>query len=120
MQSGPKGKLFLVPAPLDFGCATQTPLGETMPAGTLAVAAKLTHWICENAKTARAFLKRVGELQPLAAPLSPQRPERTERRERHTARGPGFEIPLPLTPALRPARPTTPPVPMAMSDCRTW
>jgi 16S rRNA (cytidine1402-2'-O)-methyltransferase len=45
MQAATKGRLFLVPAPLDFGCATQSPLGETMPAGTLAVAAKLTHWI---------------------------------------------------------------------------
>lgn len=63
------GKLYLVPAPLDFGCATQTPLSEVLPAGTLAVAARLRHWICENAKSARAYLKRVGELQPLAAPL---------------------------------------------------
>jgi 16S rRNA (cytidine1402-2'-O)-methyltransferase len=72
MEPSPKGKLFLVPAPLDFGCATQTPLGETMPTGTLAVAAKLTHWICENAKSARAYLKRIDELHPLAAPLREQ------------------------------------------------
>lgn len=64
-----KGKLYLVPAPLDFGCATQTPLTEVLPQGTLAVAARLGHWVCENAKTARAYLKRVGELHPLAQPL---------------------------------------------------
>jgi 16S rRNA (cytidine1402-2'-O)-methyltransferase len=63
------GRLYLVPAPLDFGCDTQAPLGEVIPAGTLAVAARLDHWICENAKTARAYLKRVHELQPLATPL---------------------------------------------------
>lgn len=63
------GKLYLVPAPLDFGCTPAVPLDEVMPAGTLRVAARLRHWICENAKTTRAYLKRVGELQPLAAPL---------------------------------------------------
>jgi 16S rRNA (cytidine1402-2'-O)-methyltransferase len=63
------GKLYLVPAPLDFGCDEQTPLAEVLPAGTLAVAARLQHWICENAKSARAYLKRVGELQTLAQPL---------------------------------------------------
>jgi 16S rRNA (cytidine1402-2'-O)-methyltransferase len=63
------GTLYLVPAPLDFGCTPAVPLDEVMPAGTLRVAARLRHWICENAKTTRAYLKRVGELQPLAAPL---------------------------------------------------
>ncbi|MEK9950678.1 MAG: SAM-dependent methyltransferase [Curvibacter sp.] len=63
------GKLYLVPAPLDFGCEVLAPLDQVLPAGTLAVAARLPHWICENAKSARAYLKRVGELQPLAAPL---------------------------------------------------
>ncbi|WP_394789475.1 SAM-dependent methyltransferase [Rhodoferax sp.] len=63
------GKLYLVPAPLDFGCATQTPLEDVMPLGTLRVAARLQHWVCENAKTTRAYLKRVDALQPLAQPL---------------------------------------------------
>ncbi|HET8748626.1 MAG TPA: SAM-dependent methyltransferase [Ramlibacter sp.] len=67
------GRLYLVPAPLDFGCAATVPIGEVLPAGTLAVAARLTHWICENAKSARATLKRVGEVQPLALPLQQQR-----------------------------------------------
>lgn len=65
----PPGKLYLVPAPLDFGCTTTTPLTEVLPAGTLVVAARLQHWVCENAKSARAYLKRVGELHPLAQPL---------------------------------------------------
>lgn len=64
-----RGVLFLVPAPLDFGCASQTPLDEVLPAGTLRVAARLEHWVCENAKTARAYLKRVDALHPLARPL---------------------------------------------------
>lgn len=66
------GRLYLVPTPLDFGCERQVPLGEVLPAGTIAVAAGLSHWICENAKSARAFLKRVGEVQPLAATLQEQ------------------------------------------------
>jgi 16S rRNA (cytidine1402-2'-O)-methyltransferase len=64
-----KGRLYLVPAPLDFGCTAQTPLTEVLPQGTLAVAARLQHWVCENAKTARAYLKRVGDVLPLAQPL---------------------------------------------------
>ncbi|MBC5781965.1 SAM-dependent methyltransferase [Ramlibacter sp. USB13] len=66
------GRLYLVPTPLDFGCEQHVALGEVLPAGTIAVAARLTHWVCENAKSARAFLKRVGEVQPLAAPLQQQ------------------------------------------------
>lgn len=65
-------RLYLVPTPLDFGCDTMAPLGDVLPAGTIAVAAGLTHWICENAKSARAFLKRVGEVQPLALPVQQQ------------------------------------------------
>jgi 16S rRNA (cytidine1402-2'-O)-methyltransferase len=67
-----RGRLILVPAPLDFGCAQQAPLDQVLPAGTIGVAASLTHWICENAKTARALLKRVGDVQPLAAPVREQ------------------------------------------------
>ena len=64
-----KGKLYLVPAPLDFGCDTQAPLQEVMPLGTLQIAARLCCWICENAKSTRAYLKRINELQPLSTPV---------------------------------------------------
>jgi 16S rRNA (cytidine1402-2'-O)-methyltransferase len=40
-----------------------------MPDGTLRQAASLRHWICENAKSTRAYLKRVGEIHPLPAAL---------------------------------------------------
>ncbi len=63
------GTLYLVPAPLDFGCTTQAPLQDVMPLGTLQIAARLTHWICENAKSTRAYLKRINELHPLIAPV---------------------------------------------------
>lgn len=67
-----RGRLYLVPTPLDFGCSETVPLRAVLPDGTIAAAAALTHWICENAKSARGFLKRVGEVQPLAAPLQQQ------------------------------------------------
>ncbi|MFM9900223.1 MAG: SAM-dependent methyltransferase [Polaromonas sp.] len=63
------GKLYLVPAPLDFGCVQQAALSDVMPHATLQVAARLPRWICENAKSTRAYLKRVGEVVPLAQPL---------------------------------------------------
>jgi len=63
------GKLYVVPAPLDFGCAIQSPLTEALPQATLVAASRLQHWICENAKTTRAYLKRIGDTLPLAAPL---------------------------------------------------
>ncbi len=63
------GTLYLVPAPLDFGCNTQTPLTASMPQATLQLAATIEHWVCENAKSTRAYLKRIAELYPLSAPL---------------------------------------------------
>lgn len=64
-----RGKLYLVPAPLDFGCDVQTPLQDAIPAGTLQAASTLLHWVSENAKTTRAYLKRVHESHPLRHPL---------------------------------------------------
>ena len=66
------GRLFLVPAPLDFGCESTTALEDVMPQGTLKVAAQLSHWICENAKSTRAYLKRVDALVPLSTPIQSQ------------------------------------------------
>ncbi|TNF59241.1 MAG: ribosomal RNA small subunit methyltransferase I, partial [Burkholderiales bacterium] len=75
---GPRtGTLYLVPTPLDFGLrgqatAPDTPATDWLPGDTVAVAARLTHWISENAKSTRAFLRRVGGCTPLAAPLQAQ------------------------------------------------
>ena len=66
------GRLYLVPAPLDFGCAQQSPLQESMPLETLRITTSLQHWVCENAKSTRAYLKRVGEVLPLATPIQAQ------------------------------------------------
>ena len=65
MSAAAKGRLYLVPAPLDFGCEQLAPLQDVMPLATIELAAQLQHWICENAKSTRAYLKRVGELKPL-------------------------------------------------------
>jgi len=43
-----------------------------MPLETLRVTASLQHWVCENAKSTRAYLKRVAEVMPLAAPIQAQ------------------------------------------------
>jgi len=66
------GKLYLVPAPLDFGCHQEAPLTNVMPMGTIEAAAKINHWICENAKTTRAYLKRIDSISPLNLPIQSQ------------------------------------------------
>jgi 16S rRNA (cytidine1402-2'-O)-methyltransferase len=66
------GPLYLVPTPLDFGCTPVPDIRTCLPAETIAVAASLDHWIAENAKSARAFLKRVHEVLPLQTPLQQQ------------------------------------------------
>ena len=64
------GTLFLVPNGLDVGTVeADADLGERLPLGTLRVAARLGHWVCENAKTTRAFLKRVDAVCTLARPI---------------------------------------------------
>ena len=65
----PKGSLYLVPAPLDFGCDETPNLQATLPLGTLQAAAGLRHWVCENAKSARAYLKRIHEVTPLSCSI---------------------------------------------------
>lgn len=68
-MSAPPGRLFLVPNTLDLGSGSDTDLRQVLPHGVLETAARLTHWVAENAKTTRAFLKRVDALVPLAQPL---------------------------------------------------
>ena len=71
-MSAKTGTLYLVPAPLDFGCDTTVSLQNALPDHTLQTAARLTHWVCENAKSTRAYLKRIDALHTLAAPLQQQ------------------------------------------------
>lgn len=67
------GRLILVPNTLDLGTlragAAPPDLREVLPQGVIETAARLRHWVCEDARTTRAFLKRVDAVTPLAAPL---------------------------------------------------
>ncbi|MEO5771158.1 MAG: SAM-dependent methyltransferase [Burkholderiaceae bacterium] len=63
------GSLLLVPNTLDLGAADAPDIAEVLPSGVLRRAAALKHWIAEDAKTTRAFLKRVQAIVPLAQPL---------------------------------------------------
>ena len=93
------GALYLVPTPLDFGCDSVIPLGDVLPQATIARAAALQHWVCENAKSARAFLKRVGEVSPLCAPIQEQQLQELPR-EVHKKGDAGFDARSLLAPAL--------------------
>ena len=68
----PRGRLLLVPTPLDHGCDGASPLDAVLPLATIQAAAQLGHWVSENAKSTRAFLKRVGDVVPLATPVQAQ------------------------------------------------
>jgi 16S rRNA (cytidine1402-2'-O)-methyltransferase len=101
-----RGRLYLVPAPLDFGTHSPTPLDQVLPTATLQTAARLTHWICENAKSARAYLKRVNEHHALAAPLQAQAiqelPRAVHKKGDHRPDAlQGFDARLLLAPALQ-------------------
>ncbi|MES2959703.1 MAG: SAM-dependent methyltransferase [Pseudomonadota bacterium] len=63
------GSLLLVPNTLDLGAPQAPPIDSVLPAGVLLQAARLSHWVAEDAKTTRAFLKRVDSVVPLARPL---------------------------------------------------
>ena len=91
MSTATTGTLYLVPAPLDFGSDAEVALTEVLPDGTLRQAAQLTHWICENAKSCRAYLKRIADLHPLALPLQQQQitelPREVHKKGDHGAKG---------------------------------
>jgi 16S rRNA (cytidine1402-2'-O)-methyltransferase len=63
------GVLYLVPNTLDFGAPQAPDLQDVLPLGVIRIAARLEHWIAENAKTTRALLKRIDRIVPLAKPL---------------------------------------------------
>ena len=107
----PHGVLYLVPNTLDFGVpGAAADLQEVLPLGVIRVASQLGHWIAENAKTTRAFLKRVDAIVPLALPLQsisivelprPQKGGATGPRKEGAARVPAFNVEALLEPALR-------------------
>ena len=62
------GRLLLVPNTLDLG-APAVDIQQLLPLGVLQCAAGLGHWLAEDARSTRAFLKRVHAVVPLARPL---------------------------------------------------
>ncbi len=62
------GRLVLVPNTLDLG-SDAVPLADVLPHAVITRAAALLHWVVEDARSARAFLKRVQTVLPLCAPL---------------------------------------------------
>lgn len=64
------GTLFLIPNTLGTADGdASNPLSHIIPADVQALTATLDHFIAENAKTTRAFLKLVAMTNPLAKPL---------------------------------------------------
>jgi 16S rRNA (cytidine1402-2'-O)-methyltransferase len=62
------GNLFLIPNTLGKRDEFD-PVMDVIPAGVQQIAARLDYLVAENAKTARAFLKKLGETTPLAQPI---------------------------------------------------
>ncbi len=85
------GRLVLMPNAIDLGSGHEVDLRQVLPDGAIARAAALRHWVVENAKSARGFLKRVSAVTPLGVPL-----QAIDIRE------------LPRTPKGRPASTATP------------
>jgi 16S rRNA (cytidine1402-2'-O)-methyltransferase len=102
MSSSP-GSLYLIPNTLDFGTACEAnPIADVLPASVIRTAARLTHWVAENAKTTRAFLKRVDAVVPLAQPLQALHIAELPRPQKGTARpqAPPAALQALLAPAL--------------------
>ncbi len=78
------GKLYLIPVPLGA-----SPAAEVLPAAVVARAKALTHFVAENAKTARAFLKSL----PAETPLQQIRIEELNGHTAHSAL-PGLLAPV--------------------------
>jgi len=103
------GRLLLIPNTLDFGCLDGSAgeavpdLREVLPMGAITAAASLTHWIAENAKTTRAFLKRVGEITPLRAPLQELDIQVLPRPNKGTSKRPDPQEDRQITDLLAPA-----------------
>ena len=62
------GTLYLIPNTLGDDARVEQ-LPWVIPHETLLQTARLKHWIVEDAKTARAFLKAVESTAPLASPF---------------------------------------------------
>lgn len=96
------GKLYLMPNTLDFGIAGELPsLEETLAPGVLRIASRLEHWVVENAKSARLFLKRVDTVQPLLRRLQELDIVELPRPVKGTSNPPNVGVAKLLAPALQ-------------------
>lgn len=78
--------LILVPNTLDLA-SEPTSLDAVLPLAALRTAASIGHWVVETPKVARAFLKRVDAVQPLAAPLQALSMQELPRARKGSAHG---------------------------------
>ncbi len=67
-MSEARGQLLLVPNTLDLGTET-VDIQQVLPLGVMQRAAGLAHWVAEDARSTRAFLKRVHSVVPLGMAL---------------------------------------------------
>ena len=96
------GSLILMPNTLDFGIAADAPdIRDVLPASAIRTAARLTHWVAENAKTTRAFLKRVDAVVPLTQPLQTLSIVELPRTPKGTRGTPPPDLAALLAPALQ-------------------
>ncbi len=101
------GTLYLVPNTLDFGVArldvgagALPDLQDVLPLGVIRIAARLPCWVAENAKTTRAFLKRVNEVVALSQPLQAIRIVELPRANKGAPQAPSSSFNALLAPAL--------------------
>jgi 16S rRNA (cytidine1402-2'-O)-methyltransferase len=80
------GRLLLMPNALDLGTEA-VPLDDVLPSGVIAAAARLGHWVVEDARSARAFLNRVNRITPLAQPLQATQVTELPRPQKGAQRG---------------------------------
>lgn len=92
--------LFLVPNTLDLG-ESPAPLTDVLPLGVIQQASQIRHWVVENAKSTRAFLKRVGEVCPLACTLQEMDIRELPRPPKGAKTAPASDYKALLAPALQ-------------------
>jgi 16S rRNA (cytidine1402-2'-O)-methyltransferase len=101
-MTAPRGSLYLVPNTLDFGSGEgPVDLQQLLPLSVIETAARLTHWVAENAKTTRAFLKRVDAVMPLAQPLQALAIVELPRPQKGARDAPAADLTALLAPALQ-------------------
>ena len=95
-----RGSLILVPNTLDFGITAEArDVQDVLPASVIRTAARLTHWVAENARTTRAFLKRIDAVVPLAQPLQTLSIVELPRPQKGTRSAPALDLNFLLAPA---------------------